>query len=106
MTEKEIVKKLVGTYPNSIVPVALSYGRCAVDFVNTVDNFAADVMRDFDAGRQKYYFDRTFENVEDCSRYLVTYLHDLEEVCQDFVDDTYDVDSDGEICYLGVEDED
>ena len=105
MTEKEIVKKLVGTYPNSIVPVALTCGRCAVDFVNTVDNFAADIMRDFDEGRQKYYFNRTFENVEDCSRYIATYLHDLEEACQEFVDETYDVDTDGEIYYFELDDE-
>lgn len=105
MTEKEIVKKLVGTYPNSIVPVALTCGKCAVDFVSTVDNFAADIMRDFDAGRQKYYFNRTFENVEDCSRYIATYLHDLEEACQEFVDETYDVDTDGEIYYFELDDE-
>lgn len=105
MTEKEIVKKLVGTYPNSIVPVPLTYGRCAVDFVSTVENFAIDIMRDFDTGRQNYYFNRTFENVEDCSRYLATYLHDLEEACQDFVDETFDVDTDGEVCYLGEEDD-
>ena len=104
MTEKEIVKKLVGTYPNSIVPIALNYGGCAVDFVSTVDNFAADIMRDFDAGRQKYYFNIVFENVEDCARYIARYLHDLEEACQTFVDETYDVDTDGEICYLGEED--
>ena len=105
MTEKDIVKKLVGTYPNSIVPIGTSYGHVAVDFVNTVDNFAADIMRDFDNGRQNYYFNTTFDSVEDCAKYIARYLHDLEEACQEFVDNTYDIDTDGEICYLGEEDE-
>ena len=105
MTEKEIVNKLVGTYPNDIVPIGLPYGGLTVDFVETVDNLSVSIMRDFDANRQKYYFGVSFESPEDCARHLATYLHDLRDRCQEFVDETFIVDTDGEIAYFGEDDD-
>ena len=48
MNEEEIVKKLINTYPNSI-SVTIEYNRWPkLDFVETVDNFAENIMNDFE----------------------------------------------------------
>lgn len=106
MTEKEIVDKLIATYPDAIVPIPVYSSGVGVDFVATVDNFSMYIMKDFDKNRQKYYFGVQFESPEDCARHLAGYLHSLSEACQDFVDDTFMLDTDGEIAYIGVEEDD
>lgn len=103
MTEKEIVAHLIATYPDAIVPIPVYNSGVGVDFVETVDNFSMYIMRDFDKNRQKYYFGVQFESPEECSKHLAGYLHDLMEACQDFVDDTFMLDGDGEIAYIGEE---
>lgn len=105
MKEEELVKKLINTYPNS-VSVTIEYNKWPrLDFVETVDNFAEDIIRDFDENRQKYHFGRTFENAQDCSRFLATYMHSINEICQDWIDDKYYVE-DGELYVYDEESED
>jgi hypothetical protein len=105
LSEKEIVKKLIGSYPNCIETIAI-YGASTpgVDFVSTVDNFAERIIKDFDKNRQKYYFGVMFENQQDCARYLASYMHDLYEECQNFVDENYYTEN-GEIYYYDEEED-
>ena len=91
MNEEEIVKKLINTYPNSI-SVTIEYNRWPkLDFVETVDNFAENIMNDFDSK-------------ENCARYLATYMHSINELCQEWIDDNYYV-VDGELYYDGEEED-
>ena len=104
MNEEEIVKKLINTYPNSI-SVTIEYNRWPkLDFVETVDNFAENIMNDFDSNRQKYHFGTVFDNKESCARYLATYMHSINELCQEWIDDNYYV-VDGELYYDGEEED-
>lgn len=102
--EAAIVRKLINTYPNSVA-VTVEYNNWPrLDFVETVDNFAEDIMRDFDTNRQIYHFGVSFENKEDCARYLATYLHSINEICQAWIEDNYYVE-DGDLYYDGEEED-
>lgn len=104
MDDEKIVKKLLSTYPDSVA-VTIEYNKWPkLDFVETVDNFAEDIMNDFDVNRQKYHFGTTFENKEDCTRFLARYMHSINEICQNWIDENYFVE-DGEL-YYNEEDED
>ena len=61
-------------------------------------------MNDFDTNRQKYHFGTSFENKESCVRYLATYMHNINELCQEWIDDNYYV-VDGELYYNGEEED-
>lgn len=103
-SEEDLVKKLIHTYPNSVA-VTIEYNNWPkLDFVETVDNFAERIMEDFDMNRQKYHFGVTFENKEDCVRYLASHMHSINEICQEWIEDNYYV-KDGEL-YYSEEDED
>lgn len=82
LTPRELVEKLVSTYPDSIEDVDGD-----LNFEATCENLADCILRDFDPGRQKYYFLREFTGRTDCIRYLRNELQDLVELCQEFIDE-------------------
>ena len=42
-------------------------------------------MSEFDDKRQKYYFGEVFANPEECYRWLLTELPDLQEICYEII---------------------
>lgn len=90
MKDEELISKLIHTYPNSIVYDYDSFGHAVLNFPETVDNFAENIINDFDFNRQKYHFKVTFENKDDCIRYISTHFVSLYEMCQDWINDNVD----------------
>lgn len=102
--ESELVKKLINAYPDSIA-VTVEYGTSPkLDFVETIDRLADNVMSDFDINRQKFHFATVFENKEECARYLATYLYSIAEMAQEWIDENYYV-QDGELYFCDDDDE-
>ena len=105
MKVETIVKKLIHTYPNSI-SITIAYNKWPqLNFVETVDNFAENIMNDFDENMQKYHFGQVFENKDQCVRFLATYMHSINELCQDWIDENYYAE-DGELYSYAEESED
>lgn len=76
----KICERLINTYPDSIV-----YDEDnGLDFEETVTNFASHIVNDFDFKRQKYYFGYTFENEDQCYKWIMNYLLPLYEMCYEF----------------------
>lgn len=79
-TTRDICVRLVNTYPDHIVH------DNGLDITSTCENFAEIVSRDFDKGKQKYYFSREFEDYNDCLWFMMHCLPELSEVCEEFLE--------------------
>lgn len=78
----DLTKRLIVSYPNCIA--VDENGN--VEFEDTAYNFASAIMDNLDAKRQNYYFGEAFLSLEACVYYVRTYMQDLLEACQEFVD--------------------
>lgn len=82
VNKKKLCEKLINTYTDSIIVD----DNGELDFEETVYNFAENIINDIkDFRSQKYYFGGTFENVDDCYRWLITELSDLYDMCYKFI---------------------
>ena len=105
LNERDIVYKLILTYPNSI-SIEVGYGDSArLNFVETVSSFADHIINDFTESEQKRYFGACFKDADECERYLTNYMHSLNEMCQGWIDENYYV-VDGELYYKVDDEED
>ena len=82
----DLTKRLIASYPDCIVTDEDNN----VIFEETAYNFSVAIMEHIDAKRQKYYFGESFLSLEECTYYVRTYMQDLFEVCQDFVNNNSD----------------
>lgn len=78
--QEELAAKLLNTFPNCIVE---DYG--VINIEETVDALSNVIMSEFDDKRQKYYFGEVFANPEECYRWLLTELPDLQEICYEII---------------------
>ena len=78
--QEELATKLLNTFPNCI---AEDYG--VINIEETVDSLSNVIMSEFDEKRQKYYFGEVFANPEECYRWLLTELPDLQEICYEII---------------------
>lgn len=78
--QEELATKLLNTFPNCIVE---DYG--VINIEETVDALSNVIMSEFDEKRQKYYFGEVFANPEECYRWLLTELPDLQEICYEII---------------------
>ena len=78
--QEELATKLLNTFPNCIVE---DYG--VIDIEETVDALSNVIMRKKKKKRQKYYFGEVFANPEECYRWLLTELPDLQEICYEII---------------------
>ena len=78
--QEELATKLLNTFPNCIVE---DYG--VINIEETVDALSNIIMSEFDEKRQKYYFGEVFANPEECYRWLLTELPDLQEICYEII---------------------
>ena len=78
--QEELATKLLNTFPNCIVE---DYG--VINIEETVDALSNVIMSEFDEKRQKYYFGEVFVNPEECYRWLLTELPDLQEICYEII---------------------
>ena len=92
-TQEKAVKKLIEKFPDAIVNY---YGTMDLDFVSTVDRFADRIMEKIDPLERIGWFGKQFNSKDECARHIATYLFDLNEACQKFLDEHY-YEVDGEI---------
>lgn len=85
----KVAERLVHTYPDAVSEI-----DGAVDYDETLSNFAECVWRDFDTERQQYHFNEQFGSMEDCERWLRDNIDCLYEICQDFVNSNYSAEDD------------
>ena len=78
--QEELATKLLNTFPNCIVE---DYG--VINIEETVDALSNVIMSEFDNKKQKYYFGEVFANPEECYRWLLTELPDLQEICYEII---------------------
>ena len=78
--QEELATKLLNTFPNCI---AEDYG--VINIEETVDALSNVIMSEFDDKKQKYYFGEVFANPEECYRWLLTELPDLQEICYEII---------------------
>ena len=78
--QEDLATKLLNTFPNCI---AEDYG--VINIEETVDALSNVIMSEFDEKRQKYYFGEVFANPEECYRWLLTELPDLQEICYEII---------------------
>ena len=78
--QEELAIKLLNSFPSCIVE------DCGViDIEETVDALSNVIMSDFDEKKQKYYFGQVFANPEECYRWVLTELPDLQEICYEII---------------------
>ena len=78
--QEELATKLLNTFPNCIVE---DYG--VINIEETIDALSNVIMSEFDNKKQKYYFGEVFANPEECYRWLLTELPDLQEICYEII---------------------
>ena len=78
--QEDLATKLLNTFPNCIVE---DYG--VINIEETVDALSNAIMSEFDDKRQKYYFGEVFANPEECYRWILTELPDLQEICYEII---------------------
>ena len=78
--QEELAIKLLNSFPSCIVE------DCGViDIEETVDALSNVIMSKFDEKKQKYYFGEVFANPEECYRWLLYDLPDLQEICYEII---------------------
>ena len=78
--QEELATKLLNTFPNCIVE---DYG--VINIEETVDELSNVIMSKFDKKKQKYYFGEVFDSPEECYRWLLAELPDLQEICYEIM---------------------
>ena len=78
--QEDIATKLLNTFPNCIVE-----DSGVINIEETVDALSNVIMSDFDEKKQKYYFGQVFANPEECYRWVLTELPDLQEICYEII---------------------
>lgn len=78
--QKDLATKLLNSFPNCIVEY---YG--VVDIEETIDALSDVIMNKFDDKKQKHYFGEVFANPEECYRWLLVELPDLQEICYEII---------------------
>lgn len=93
LSQEKAVKKLIDMFPDAI---SAYHGSLNLDFVTTCDRLAKRVMDNMTDREQLGTFGRVFTDSDDCARFIATYMFDLSEQGQDFLDKTYSL-IDGDI---------
>ena len=78
--QEDIAAKLLNTFPNCIVE-----DSGVIDIEETVDALSNVIMSNFDEKKQKYYFGQVFANPEECYRWVLSELPDLQEICYEMI---------------------
>ena len=78
--QEELATKLLNTFPNCIVE---DYG--VIDIEETADALSNVIMNKFDEKKQKYYFGQVFANPEECYKWILSDLPDLQEICYEII---------------------
>ena len=78
--QEDIAAKLLNTFPNCIVE-----DSGVIDIEETADALSNVIMSNFDEKKQKDYFGQVFANPEECYRWLLTELPDLQEICYEII---------------------
>ena len=82
--QEELATKLLNTFPNCIVE-----DDGVIDIEETVDALSNVIMSKFDKKKQKYYFGEVFASPEECYRWLLDELPDLQEICYEIINGQY-----------------
>ena len=83
-TESKLVPLLIRKFPDAITRY---YNSMELDFVTTVDRFAQRIMEKLTENERHWLLGRNLNSQEEVAKYLATYLHDLSESCQSFLDE-------------------
>lgn len=83
-SEAKILASLIRKFPDAITH---HYNSMELDFVTTVDRFAQRIVETMSPGEIHALFAKKFKYQDEIARYLATYLHDLSEACQNFLDE-------------------
>lgn len=78
--QEELAAKLLNTFPSCIVE-----DSGVINIEETVDELSNVVMSKFDEKKQKYYFGEVFSSPEECYRWLLSELPDLQEICYEII---------------------
>ena len=78
--QEDLATKLLNTFPNCIVE---DYG--VIDIEETADALSNVIMSKFDEKKQKHYFGEVFSSPEECYRWLLYELPDLQEICYEII---------------------
>ena len=78
--QEDLAIKLLNTFPNCIVE-----DSGIIDIEETVDELSNVIMSKFDEKKQKHYFGEVFSSPEECYRWLLYELPDLQEICYEII---------------------
>lgn len=83
-SEDKTVQRLIEKYPDAITHF---YNSLELDFVTTVDRFAKRIMENTNEMDRLHIFKKHIKTEDECARHIATYLFDLNEACQNFLED-------------------
>lgn len=80
MNKDNLVKRLVGAYPDSIICI-----DGELDYENTLYNMAAKIIDTIDEGHQISIFGKSFCDENECYNHLIIHVSELREYLENYI---------------------